>query len=67
MLALPHETPAAEQRDLGWFLICLFLLTPYVASYVMVLLIVPIALLLADADRWEVALLAAVYILLWHL
>jgi len=64
VLALPRETSPSERRDLSLFFICLFVITPYLASYVMVLLLVPLALLLSDAGWLRTALLATLYVLL---
>lgn len=65
VLALPREKEnPSERRDLAWFFICLFVITPYLASYVMLLLIVPVALLLPEAGWVRTILLAVLYILL---
>ena len=64
VLALPRETSRSECRDLSWFVTCLFIITPYLASYVMVLLLVPLALLLSDAGWLRTAVLCTLYVLL---
>ncbi len=63
LLALPRAA-ALEPRALTWFLIAILLSSPNTASYVFIVLLLPIALLLPDASRrWTVALIA-IFILL---
>ncbi len=64
VMALRRERSEEEGRDLGFFLLGLFLITPNLASYAMVLLLVPVALVIRGTDWRRVALAIAVYVLL---
>jgi MFS family permease len=63
LLAFPRNA-AMNKRELAWFLIAILLSSPNTASYVFILLLLPIAMLLDGANRqWAVTLVVA-YILL---
>jgi hypothetical protein len=63
LLAMPRDA-AAGKRELAWFLIAILLASPYTASYVFILLLVPVAMLLADVNRRSKVALVAMYALL---
>ncbi len=63
VLALPKDSDH-ERRDLAWFLIATLLLSPYLASYVLILAAVPVALMLEGATFRRAVALFAAYLLL---
>jgi hypothetical protein len=53
LLGLATKGAGVERRDFAWFLIGMLLLTPLLASYTFILLLLPVALLLRDAGHRE--------------
>jgi Tol biopolymer transport system component len=63
LVALSKSRRVNEAHALAWFVVLLFVLSPNQASYHFVLLLVPIALLLAGASKAWSAGLIALYVL----
>jgi hypothetical protein len=61
LLGLLGERAGFERRDFAWFLIAILLLSTNTASYTFILLLLPISLLLADADVAERIFLVAAF------
>jgi hypothetical protein len=61
LLGLAEERAGFERRDFAWFLIAILLLSANTASYTFILLLLPIGLLLADAELVEQILLVAAF------
>jgi hypothetical protein len=53
LLGLAGERAGNERRDFAWFLIAILLLSANTASYTFILLLLPISLLLVDAELAE--------------
>jgi hypothetical protein len=53
-----------EKREIAWFVIAILLASPNTASYVFILLLLPISLLLENADWRYAVVLTALYVLL---
>lgn len=61
LLGLAGERAAFERRDFAWFLIAILLLSANTASYTFILLLLPVSLLLVDAELGERIFLVAAY------
>jgi hypothetical protein len=61
LLGLLGERAGLERRDFAWFLIAILLLSANTASYTFILLLLPISLLLADAEVAERIFLVAAF------
>jgi hypothetical protein len=54
----------AGRREVAWFLVAIMLASPNTASYVFVMLLLPVMLLMENADWKWTSLVAAIYVLL---
>ena len=63
LLALRRDK-LASKRELAWFIIAILLSSPNTASYVFIVLLLPIALLLENASWRSAVALIAIYVLL---
>jgi hypothetical protein len=61
LLGLSGERAGLHRRDFAWFLIAILLLSANTASYTFILLLLPIGLLLADAEVAERIFLVAAF------
>ncbi len=61
LLGLLGERAGFERRDFAWFLIAILLLSANTASYTFILLLLPVSLLLADAEVAERIFLVAAF------
>jgi Glycosyltransferase family 87 len=61
LLGLAGERAGVERRDFAWFVIAILLLSANTASYTFILLLLPIGLLLADAEMAERIFLVAAF------
>jgi hypothetical protein len=64
LLGLAGERAGFERRDFAWFLIATLLLSANTASYTFILLLLPVSLLLVDAEVVERIFLVAAFIAL---
>jgi putative Ca2+/H+ antiporter (TMEM165/GDT1 family) len=68
LLGLGREGVGSERRDLAWFMIATLLLSANTASYTFILMLLPVCLLLVDAELGErVFLLASFFALCFPL
>jgi Glycosyltransferase family 87 len=68
LLGLAGEQAHVERRDFAWFLIAILLLSANAASYTFILLLLPVVLLLVDANlRDRVLLIGALFALCFPL
>ena len=61
LLGLAGERAGFERRDFAWFMIAILLLSANTASYTFILLLLPVSLLLVDAEVGERVFLVAAF------
>lgn len=64
LLGLASERAGNERRDFAWFLMAILLLSANTASYTFILLLLPISLLLVDAEMAERVFLVGAFVAL---